>query len=54
MPLRCHIRIGRPGLETMAGGEFDVNEETPNILMIFMAGFLWGISVAVVIVVVFG
>ncbi len=54
MPLRCHIRIGRPGLETMAGGEFDVIEELPALAMIFLSGFLLGISAAVVIVVVFG
>ncbi len=31
-----------------------MNEECHTILMTFMAGFLWGIAVAVVIVVVFG
>ncbi len=47
MPGLLHLRL-------LGGREFDMSEETTNLLMIFLAGLLLGITAAVVIVAVFG
>ncbi len=45
---------GLLNLRLLGGREFDMSEETPNVLMIFLTGMLFGITAAVVIVAVFG